>query len=238
MKITQIKKRAPIPRKVRAVFVSTDQYSFLISTFNAETVKLTDFFNKLEEILLNKEIPNPPTKQFSFIINNLGIRTTAKFSINPFLSEAPPALLSTLNSKLLDLSVVRAEVAILCFENLLNIPLPTHVFLLSNFEQDFIVKAPSLKTLIKRLRRKQYRFRRRYEFFGSKLLKHFERRKRRFYFTERQFFTVFSKRIYAACLQDDQEEMDEKPASLLAKRLRVELGTLRTLRCGIIQVLE
>jgi hypothetical protein len=197
-----------------------------------------EFYNKLCLLLESKETSNPPIIEVFNPINTIAIKGTTKFTINPSLEEAPGNLLATLNSRLLDLSVVRAEIALLCFDNLLNISLPVHVFLLANYEQDFRVSPPTLKTLIYQLQQQKYKFLRHKYSKKSDSIRWLFKKNRMllFSYTAAQFFRIVAKRISALVERDDDDEVDVANITSISIQslVRVEIGTLRTLKCLLI----
>lgn len=233
---TKQKSKLIITKKKRSFFFSNKTNYLLRDLIKKEFSLAFDFFEKVEDFYISQDIPNPPSKQFSHFLKNLAIKTTAKFAINPSLSEAPSNLLSTLSSKLLDFSVVRAEVALLCYDTLLNILLPVHVFLLSNNEQDFTVMPPSIKTLVKTLRKRQYKFKRRYIFRTRRLVRRVKKFHRRFYLSSIQFFRFITKRFLAIDVIEDGK-LEHDSFKLFHKLIRVEVGTLRSIKCGIIKLI-
>jgi hypothetical protein len=202
----------------------------LIEDNNKQIEEKEAWLDKLEA----KDLANPPIKELLPYINTISSIASTRFSINPSLAEASASLQSTLSSKLLDLSVVRAEVSILCFEKLINIQIPVHVFLLANRESDFKIVAPSVRTFVRQLRiKKLFKFKRR--FFRPKLkaLK-FKRRLLFFFLTVHQFYKIFFKRTFGLT-SDDEDTFILLNGSMLDSKVRCEVGIIRSLYLSLLR---
>ena len=235
----KIKKFRRKENKQGPTFLSNKSFKTLLSQFADEFKKHKEFYNIISSTLDSKELANPPLSEACLPLSNIAIKSTTKFSINPSLNDAPNNLLSTLTSRLLDLSVVRAEVAVLCFDTLPNILLPVHVFLLANLEQDFKVNTPAFRTLVIQWRAKKYLFKRKLLVRSPNARKRVKgQRLLQFYHNSKHFFYAIAQRFVS--LVDSNEESDSELTFLYKTKLlafvRSDFGTLRSLKSAVVNL--
>lgn len=208
---------------------------------------LTENLNKLEiqrnEFLEEKEVQDHLSLEFSRYINIDVPLSVSRLSIIPDQEDAPSSVISTLSRRFLDLQAVRAEVMLMTFEITIDILIPVHIYLLSNYEYDYRVKPPSIKTCIQIIKKTKLIFSRGW---GRE-----RRRKRRkiiysdngklirvkfktnflFYMNLINFIKIVFKRILARIDPDDDLIIPSINNSI--KLLKNEIGILRSLHIAL-----
>ena len=192
------------------------------------------------EILDTKELIDYPSLEFSRYVAVSIPLSISRLSIVPSQEDAPSNVLSTLARRFLDLQVVRAEVMLMTFEVSIDVLLPVHIYLLSNYEYDYRVKPPTIKTFIQLIKNvknvkltfnsnRGYLFKRSARVLLKNKTEFKVNKKREFlhYINFVDFVKMFFKRNSAKI--EIEDELIFSQVYFAKKYFRIEIGTLRSM---------
>lgn len=215
----------------------------IVTLFTKVTQNLDELEIQRTEYLEEKEIQDYPSFEFSRYINIDVPLSVSRLSIIPNQEDAPSNILSTLSRRFLELQAVRAEVMLMTFEVTIDILLPVHIYLLSNYNYDYRVKPPSIKTFIQITKKKKLvfsrawgrKFRRgskkRIITNNEKLFRIRAKTNFLFYLKLEKFVEILFKRILAEIDPDD--DINIPTINKSRKLFKNETGVLRSLHVSL-----